>query len=405
MSTESPNDSSGGIARKTNKEVNIPLVEPSVEEPAASSSHNQPPKQSGSSDLLPTQYKQNPNANIGSTQKSASQTPVSFERGQGTKPQLPQQTLSSPKTKPTDNVTQSEPPVVRLLDEEVLQKSRSLWREVEPKDMNDRVEHVATDHKIQDGMQIVAASRRGKSHAQDGKYREDAFSLAISGDWLVAAVADGAGSKPMARVGAQVASQAAIDHLCQTLSKPPKDDDTIKHLRGALTGALVHALACVSAEAAYRGSQVDVNDFASTLLLLAYRQTSGNPLVGIAQIGDGGIAAMLKSGQCALLGKADHGKFAGEALFLTSGETMLTWVNRVQILELTEPVHLVLVATDGVLDDFTPSFGTLANLFHEIEPIREATAPEEWLSSWLTYEKRSSFDDRTMAVLFPRSMS
>ena len=75
-----------------------------------------------------------------------------------------------------------------LSDEEVLQRTRSLWREVEPTDLSDPVEH--TEKRIKKGIYgevTVGASRRGRSHAHDGKYREDFYAISglNHGFWLL----------------------------------------------------------------------------------------------------------------------------------------------------------------------------------------------------------------------------
>ena len=70
------------------------------------------------------------------------------------------------------------------------------------------------------GKGIVAASKRGRAHAHDGKFRDDDFALnwlAESG-WLIVAVSDGAGSAKFSRAGARMACTSFVNDLTQKLS-------------------------------------------------------------------------------------------------------------------------------------------------------------------------------------------
>lgn len=55
---------------------------------------------------------------------------------------------------------------------------------------------------------FVVASRRGRSHAHEGKFRDDHFCMkSLPQDWAVMAVADGAGSATYAREGSRIATE------------------------------------------------------------------------------------------------------------------------------------------------------------------------------------------------------
>jgi hypothetical protein len=278
--------------------------------------------------------------------------------------------------------------------------SRSLWQEREPDDPTDPVEHlVAQRLHGQNGAWLAAASRRGRSHAHDAKYREDHYALRVESDWLLIAVGDGTGSRPLARVGSRVACQAAIEYLADGLKHSEGDTPIDERLRGSLAGAMVHALALVADEAARRRREID--DFATTLLLVAANITPEGAWIGVGQVGDGAIVAMLESGECQMLGAADHGQYGGESAFLTSPEVQLTWPKRVVSYWVDRPLKMIAVGSDGVMDDFTVPFGQVETLFEQLSPIVAAEEPEHELLDWLAYERRSSFDDRTLALLIP----
>jgi hypothetical protein len=270
---------------------------------------------------------------------------------------------------------------------------------VEPGDLTDPVAHqVATSAEGVNRTRVLAASRRGLGHAHDGKYREDSFAICCEGAWLLAAVADGTGSKPLARVGARLAADAGISYLGQNIDRGVATQDVSQCLRGALAGAMVHALARINDEAVCR--RRDPDDFATTLILVAYLYRSGKQWIGLAQIGDGALALQLADGTSSFLGQADRGLFAGESLFLTSREAQLSWPKRVHVFEISQPIRLLVAGTDGVMDDFTPPLGELTSLFASVGPLAEL-GNAEGLQQWLGYERRGSFDDRTAVVIAP----
>lgn len=77
---------------------------------------------------------------------------------------------------------------------------------------------------------IVAASQRGRSHAQEGKARDDHFSLfhCDESDWYIIAVADGAGSAKYSRKGSEVACNTVIDHCKNLLLDNPVFEASIR---------------------------------------------------------------------------------------------------------------------------------------------------------------------------------
>lgn len=59
---------------------------------------------------------------------------------------------------------------------------------------------------------IVVASKRGRSHAHDGKFRDDGFKVAaLLNNWELVAVSDGAGSAKYARYGSKIATEFIAD--------------------------------------------------------------------------------------------------------------------------------------------------------------------------------------------------
>lgn len=69
---------------------------------------------------------------------------------------------------------------------------------------------------------IVAASKRGRSHAHEGKARDDDFNIYHndSNGWYIIAVADGAGSAKYSRKGSAVACETCVE-FCKTALENP----------------------------------------------------------------------------------------------------------------------------------------------------------------------------------------
>src|SRR5258708_11440536 len=59
------------------------------------------------------------------------------------------------------------------------------------------------------GYRLIAASHRGKTHAHQGTFREDAAAVATTPYWNIMAVSDGAGPAVLARVGPHPAGKRA----------------------------------------------------------------------------------------------------------------------------------------------------------------------------------------------------
>jgi hypothetical protein len=257
------------------------------------------------------------------------------------------------------------------------------------------------------GIMLVAASVRGRLHAHLGQWREDAFALGAFGDWAIACIADGAGSSRLARVGANLAADEALGEL-------RKGFDTTS-LCDRLTDALRAARKALEREAGAR--DCELRDLSTTLLLIAFRRTRDCDYLGWIGIGDGLIALKNRAGICGVVSDEDHGAFAGETRFLTTGEFEACLTGRARCKEFPSRIGAVMLATDGVSDDFFPTHRRVAELFEAdsiagmtdvaglplrglLPSLSEGEAPlAESLMRWLTYEARGSDDDRTLALL------
>uniref|UniRef100_UPI0040498145 PP2C family serine/threonine-protein phosphatase n=2 Tax=Flavobacterium sp. TaxID=239 RepID=UPI0040498145 len=99
---------------------------------------------------------------------------------------------------------------------------RSLWKDIES-DQTDRFwkeDNVHVFEKLGD-KNIVVASKRGRSHANVGSFRDDdfAFKHFDNTGWSVVAVSDGAGSAKNARKGSEIACHETINYFETNLNE------------------------------------------------------------------------------------------------------------------------------------------------------------------------------------------
>jgi hypothetical protein len=156
---------------------------------------------------------------------------------------------------------------------------------------------------------VAAASVQGAAHLRAGVPCQDAHRWrALPGGGLVAAVADGAGSAPLADAGARLAVDAAVAWVADALAADPDADPA-----AALEGAFRAALEAVRAGAAARG--VDPSELATTLA--AAMATPAR--VTAAQVGDGAVVVRGRDGSLhAPAVAAPRGEYLNETVFLTS---------------------------------------------------------------------------------------
>jgi hypothetical protein len=186
------------------------------------------------------------------------------------------------------------------------------------------------------GWRVAAASVQGAAHVRAGTPCQDAHRWCpLPGGRLVAAVADGAGSAPLAETGARLAADTVVDRVRDALAADGDVDAA-----AALEGAFRAALEAVRAEAAARG--VDPSDLATTLA--AAVATPGR--VVAAQVGDGAVVVRGRDGSlhAPTADAAPRGEYLNETVFLTSpgaleGLRAAAWE--------AAPSHLALL-TDGL---------------------------------------------------------
>lgn len=282
---------------------------------------------------------------------------------------------------------------------------------------------------------IVAASKRGRSHAQEAKPRDDHFKmLHIENGWYIMAVADGAGSAKFSRQGSRIACDTVIEY-CQSQLENNDDFETAIDTYNEyktesesdarkLVGDYIYKIVGTAAFKAQKAIYVEANAqnvnpklYATTLLLTICKKFSYGWFVASFWVGDGAICLYDKEAHTAkLLGIPDEGEYAGQTRFLTMPEIFKDAKALYQRLRfnIVPDFTALFLMSDGVSD---PKFETDANLNnpdrwdalwddltkndeHPVDLSDDHEEAKQELLDWLDFWAPGNHDDRTIAILY-----
>lgn len=285
---------------------------------------------------------------------------------------------------------------------------------------------------------IVAASQRGRSHAQEGKARDDHFSLfhCEESDWYIIAVADGAGSAKYSRKGSEVACKTVVNHCKDLLVDNPDFEEAIRSFNAVPTDTgkrsiltnMVHEIVLKGAKKAHDRINEVANseeglkpkDFATTLIFAICKKYDFGWFIASFWVGDGAMCLFDEKNKTAkLLGTPDEGEFSGQTRFLTMPDIFRTAdvYNRLRMAIVPDFTALFLM-TDGISD---PMFETDKNLndyskweefYHKlrngfpddeiggVDLTDDNEEAKDQLLHWLDFWSPGNHDDRTIAILY-----
>lgn len=276
----------------------------------------------------------------------------------------------------------------------------------------------------------IAASLRGRSHAHEGKYRDDDFALQLlETGWHLFIVADGAGSAKFSRRGSQIACETAAATLVQWLAPGNELDnaleklganayggENLEKLRQMASNPLIQAAYAAAAAIREQAEKkaATLRDFATTFIAVIGKKVGSHWFFASFAIGDGGAGVLTASGELKPLTKPDSGEFAGQTVFLTTTQIFhdkASLLARAQV-DFFEDFRFLAVMTDGITDpifqndaafqsadaweDFVKRLPSEVNI--------EALAPgmEEALLQWLNFPSPGNHDDRTIILAVPK---
>lgn len=309
---------------------------------------------------------------------------------------------------------------------------KSLWKNI-PSDEN--ADFYKEDEDSFKGRfldkKIVVASKRGRSHAHEGKFREDDFAVCeLPKDWNIISVSDGAGSAKVAREGSRVATTAMnrffnspdiLDEIEENINdiyskrSSQEEQDKAKQnvIRLLYEGVLyVHETLGKTAEE----HSLSINDLHATLIFaLAKRFCFGYVILSFG-VGDCPINLIdIDFSTVQLLNPMDVGEFSGGTRFITMKEIFGNdVVSRFGMICVDDFSHLILM-TDGIYD---PKFLTENKLedieswktfFNDLNGDNDDRAKvdflndgeiEQQLLNWMDFWSRGNHDDRTLAIIY-----
>lgn len=324
------------------------------------------------------------------------------------------------------------------------QDPRKLWRDIpvdwenmtEPKYKKDdiQIDYVKVE-ALSDGTpqkDIVAASKRGRSHAQEGKPRDDHFKMShMDNGWYIMAVADGAGSAKYSREGSRIACEEVTNYCMAQLANSKDFESAVKQYNEHKTEsesdarkavgdyiykivgtAAFKAHKSINAEAAIK--KLPAKQYATTLLLAICKKFEFGWFIATFWVGDGAICLYNKRAHTAeVLGVPDEGEYAGQTRFLTMPEIFKDATSLYQRLRfrIVDDFTALFLMSDGVSD---PKFETDANLNNPdkwdalwtdlkengVELTDDNEETKNQLLAWLDFWSPGNHDDRTIAILY-----
>lgn len=337
---------------------------------------------------------------------------------------------------------------------------KSLWKNKES-DKSDPFwkEDNVSDFQSLGDKHIVVSSRRGRSHANVGSFRDDdyAFRSFEKTGWNVVAVADGAGSAKASRKGSQLACQEVVNYfernLTETLSEeldvlineyhsesittareitdiiPPDSEentsveivDTTKNKIGRFIynnlGSCAKSVHNLLEEFALT-NEINSKDLHTTLIFALFKKYNFGYIVMTFGVGDCPIGIINKDQSgFKLMNWLDVGEFGGGTRFITMPEIFTSdkFPTRFGFTSIEDFSYLILM-TDGIYD---AKFVVESNL-EKLEKWNEFIAdlkgnnddkcsidfdPDnseiaDQLNQWMDFWSPGNHDDRTLAIVF-----
>lgn len=297
----------------------------------------------------------------------------------------------------------------------------SLWKDL-PSDEADRYFKPNEAHQYINGItcHMAGASRRGRSHAHIGSFRDDDFWMAkLDNGWNITIVSDGAGSAQNSRKGSAIMVQCIGEFLqTQLLSEEHQNlaesvklwDDDARGILGQyfkqwFRDSAVLAVKAVEEEA--DNANETIKSYSSTLLAAVTFKVDDQLFAATFWVGDGAIVAYSPTENVRVLGQVDSGEFAGQTRFLDNAVVRdAAFYDRIRIGKWQNITHFLLM-TDGISD---PKFETDAALLQtekwqalieEINPLlTQDEKSAEALLEWMKFPSPGHHDDRTFIVLW-----
>ncbi|MBP2617953.1 PP2C family serine/threonine-protein phosphatase [Chryseobacterium jejuense] len=309
---------------------------------------------------------------------------------------------------------------------------KDLWKNI-PSDRNADFykEDEASFQGTFSDKKIVVASKRGRSHAHEGKFREDDFAInKLPSDWNIISISDGAGSATMAREGSRLATVSVnqffsspevvheIENNINAIyssenSKKEQDEAKENVIRLLYEGVLyVHC----SLEKTASENNLSINDLHATLVFALVKKFSFGYVILSFGVGDCPINLINTDfSEVMLLNTMDVGAFSGGTRFITMKEIFNDNIVSRFGMNCVEDFSYLVLMTDGIYD---PKFLTENKLedteswktffkdlsgdnddLAKVDFINDAEITQQLLH-WTDFWSRGNHDDRTLSIIY-----
>ncbi len=314
---------------------------------------------------------------------------------------------------------------------------KSLWKAQES-DKNDpywKEDNVATSSSFLD-KKVVIASKRGRSHANVGSFRDDdfAFKSINSTGWNVIAVSDGAGSAALSRQGSKMSCELIVSYFEEHFTEEfLKDFDETLLNHHNKTGEdsskkISHFVYDNLSKAAWfvhrqldefaTKSEKPLKDFHSTLIFALVKKYEFGYAILTFGVGDCPVGLINKDQtEIKLMNWLDVGEFGGGTRFITMPEIFQSDKFSTRFgFKLVDDFSYLMLMTDGIYD---PKFVVEANLekidkwnefIEDLQGKNEDNCKVDFdkdnseiasqLSNWMDFWNPGNHDDRTLAIIY-----
>jgi hypothetical protein len=313
---------------------------------------------------------------------------------------------------------------------------KSLWKNVES-DRNDPYwkEDDLTVFAPLGDRHILASSKRGRSHANVGSFREDDFAFKdLDNGWSIVVVADGAGSAKLSRKGSSIACTGVVDYFTEQSSvesmaefdelvqqyKASTGEDTQKKLNRFVYNNLGKAAFTVHKkleEFAKAGGLV-LKDLSSTLIFTLFKKYDIGYAFLSFGVGDCPMAVLNKElTEVTLMNWLDVGEFGGGTRFITMPEIFQNEKFATRFgFKLLDDFSYLFLMSDGIYDPKFVVEANLPNIKNWKEFLQDLNGKNEdgvrvelkagnkdiisQFSRWMDFWSPGNHDDRTLAIVF-----
>jgi serine/threonine protein phosphatase PrpC len=313
---------------------------------------------------------------------------------------------------------------------------KSLWKNLES-DRNDPFwkEDNVTLFAPLGNRHILVSSRRGRSHANVGSFREDDFAFKdLDSGWSLVVVADGAGSAKISRKGSAIACSAVTEYFSESASRESmaafdqlleqhtsnSGEDTPKKLNHLVYNELGKAALYVHKKLVEfaAGASVPLKDLNTTLIFTLFRKYETGYAFLSFGVGDCPIGIVNKGiSEVTLMNWLDVGEFGGGTRFITMPEIFQSdkFATRFGFKVVDDFAYLIMMS-DGIYDpkfivesnlqDIKKWKDFLADLGGKNEDkIKVELSPDNneiihQFSAWMDFWSQGNHDDRTLAIVF-----